>query len=412
MRKRILYLLLTALIAPACMNLSKLSLYDLSGQYSNTRFTSLDAVAVNRGTSGADIYFLCGLSDMRSVEDTNTGRFYIKAGIACQLFDSYESKHILDSSSFVIADSSLRPEDSLMKIRIDYPSAGRYILKLEVTDLNRIDAVSCYLVLDNTGPGSRNHFLARDDEGNILFKNYISAEDHFMPGYSGEAVERLFVRYYPRDFPLALPPFIEEPRQHFDYRPDSSFIIEMKDGRTELLNLPARGFYHFQVDTTERSGFTVFRFPQGFPEVSTPEQLLQPLRYITTQKEFDALRQADDLKLAIDNYWLQIAGNPLRARAMIQKYYGRVVDANNFFSSYLEGWKTDRGLIYIVYGPPGVVYRGEGIEEWIYGEKGNANSMRFRFAKVLNPFTENDYSLIKSPSYKEKWYNIVNSWRR
>lgn len=412
MRKWILYLLVTALSAVACINLSKLSLYDLSGQYSNTRFTGLDAVAVNRGISGADVYFMLGLSDMRSAENTSSGSLYIKVGITCQLFDSYESKHILDSSSFVFADSSLRPEDSLMRIRIHYPSEGRYILKLEVTDLNRIDAVSKYLVLDNTGPGSRDHFLARDDEGSILFKNYVAAEDHFTLEHSGEAIERLFAGCYFRDFPLALPPFIEETQHYFDYRPDSSFIIDLQDGRSDLLNLPAQGFYHFQIDTNVRSGFTVFRFSEGFPEVSTTEQLLQPLRYITTQKEFDALEQADDLKLAIDNYWLRIAGNPLRARAMIQKYYGRVVDANNFFSSYLEGWKTDRGLIYIVYGPPGVVYRGEGIEEWIYGEKGNANSMRFGFVKVQNPFTENDYSLIKSPSYKEKWYNIVNSWRR
>ena len=97
---------------------------------------------------------------------------------------------------------------------------------------------------------------------------------------------------------------------------------------------------------------------------------------------------------------------------MIQKFYGRVVDANVFFTSYHEGWKTDRGLIYLVYGPPKIVYRGDGIEEWLYGEKGNSNSIRFQFLKVVNPFTDNDYSLVKSPSYKEKWYNIVNTWRR
>ena len=91
-----------------------------------------------------------------------------------------------------------------------------------------------------------------------------------------------------------------------------------------------------------------------------------------------------------------------RARAMIHKYYSRVVDANNYFTSYHEGWKTDRGLIYIVYGPPKIVYRGKDIEEWLYGEKGNNNSIRLQF----------DYSLVKSPSYKEKWYNIVNTWRR
>jgi GWxTD domain-containing protein len=128
--------------------------------------------------------------------------------------------------------------------------------------------------------------------------------------------------------------------------------------------------------------------------------------------EYDEIQNSDDIKLAIDNFWLNNAGNPGRARSMIQKYYGRVVEANEFFTSYHEGWKTDRGLIYIVYGPPKIVYRGKNMEEWLYGEKGNNNSIRLQFVKVLNPFSENDYSLIKSPAYKEKWYNIVNTWRR
>ena len=161
-----------------------------------------------------------------------------------------------------------------------------------------------------------------------------------------------------------------------------------------------------------RHGYTVYRFYEGFPKVLSSMQMLEPLRYITSKNEFDELKQASDKKLVVDNFWLENAGNPMRARAMIQKFYGRVEEANVFFSSYHEGWKTDRGLVYIIYGPPQRVFRGRQIEEWLYGEKGNPNSIRFTFVKMENPFTDNDYSLVKSPSYKEKWYNIVNTWRK
>lgn len=412
MLKRTLYLIILVVFGISCFNLSKLSLYNLSGQYSNTMFTELHAIAVNSGTDAADVYFMLDLEDMIAAEDEESGRSYIKVGINYQLVENYESKHILDSSSYVIIDSNFRISDSLVRVRVKYPGNGIYILKLEVVDFNRIDVVSSYLVLDNSGPDSRNNFLLKREDDEILFNNYVSGDEDFVIEYSGKSPERLFARYYNREFPLALPPFIEEDQQSFDYRADSTFTVDMHEGRSVPINLREQGFYHFQLDTNQRTGFTVHRFPGEFPAVSSPESLLGPLRYITTRNEYEMLDTALDLKLAIDNYWLTVAGNPTRARAMIQKYYGRVVDANNYFSSYLEGWKTDRGLIYIIYGPPGIVYRGNGVEEWVYGEKGNANSMRFRFLKVINPFSENDYSLVKSPAYKEKWYNIVNSWRR
>jgi GWxTD domain-containing protein len=349
---------------------------------------------------------------MVAAEDDESGRSYIKVGINYQLVEDYESKHILDSSSILLVDSNYRMIDSLVKVRVQYPGKGVYILKLELTDYNRIDAVSDYLVLDNTDENSRNNFIMKNDEDQLLFRKYVQAGEHFVIEYAGAPPQELLVRYYDRAFPLALPPFIEGDEQSFNYEADSIFIIPMFNGRTDHIKLVEEGFYHFQIDSNQRKGLTVFRFPGQFPAVTKPLELLGPLRYITTKKEYESIENAPDLKLAIDNYWLDVAGNPTRARAMIQKYYGRVVDANNYFTSYLEGWKTDRGLIYAVFGPPSIVYRGNGVEEWIYGEKGNANSMRLRFVKVTNPFSENDYSLIKSPSYKEKWYNIVNSWRR
>ena len=412
MAKRGLYIFLLFVIATACFNLNKISLYNLSDQYSNTRFTELDAVVYNIDYSTARIYIPVILNDMITELDDSTGRSYRKVGISYVLFETYESKQILDSITVLITDSTLRLADTMISLEIKYPDRHKYLLKLTVTDLNRIDGVNAYLDLDNSSEAAHNSFLLRDAEGDILFSSVISFDDAISLQFPGKSTDKLFVRHYQREFPLALPPFIEQTETSFNYNADSIFTISLTDGKTELVEFQEEGFYHFQVDSNQREGYTLFRFYEGFPEIITAEQMLWPLRYITTKNEYEELLQADDVKLAVENFWIDIAGNPTRARAMIQKYYSRVVDANNYFTSYIEGWKTDRGLIYMVYGSPKIVYRGDGIEEWLYGEKGNSNSIRFKFVKVLNPFSENDYSLIKSPSYKEKWYNIVNTWRR
>ena len=174
-----------------------------------------------------------------------------------------------------------------------------------------------------------------------------------------------------------------------------------------------KGIYHFQTDTAQTEGTTVFHFDEGFPEIETPLQAILPLRYLTTQKEYDALLNYPDHKIAIDSFWLVRASNkPERAKNMIAKYYQRVVLANRMFTSYQEGWKTDRGIVYIIYGPPTEVYRKTGQEQWIYGERGNPLNINFYFDEVENPFTFNDYSLQRSVDYKSGWYIAVENWRR
>jgi len=147
--------------------------------------------------------------------------------------------------------------------------------------------------------------------------------------------------------------------------------------------------------------------------VSVPAQALAPLRYLSTEQEFEKLLAYVDYKTAVDSFWLERSSfKPERAKNMIKRYYSRVQEVNRIFSSYQEGWKTDRGLIYIIYGPPSEVYRNDEEEEWVYGERGNPLSIRFYFYKVDNPFTDNDYTLERSPVYKSSWFIAIENWRR
>ena len=172
-----------------------------------------------------------------------------------------------------------------------------------------------------------------------------------------------------------------------------------------------KGLYHFHALENNSAGPTLYNFQEHFPKVQSPENMIGPMRYISTKKEYALLTESENKKLAVDKHWINVAESNERARTLIRAYYTRVENANNYFTSYLEGWKTDRGLIYIIYGTPNVVYKNKDYENWIYGEENNMMSISFVFHKVENPVSNNDFSLSRSPVFKSSWFRAVDSWR-
>jgi GWxTD domain-containing protein len=225
-------------------------------------------------------------------------------------------------------------------------------------------------------------------------------------------IEDIPVKAYFRNFPAAIPPFVLEKRKDFDYKPDSSFTVRLTKGVSGSMFVRRQGLYFFQPDTSLNQGPTLFSVYPGYPKINTPEQMLGPLRYITSAKEYNQLAESNNIKVAIDSFWVSTAGGIDRAVELIRNYYGRVEEANRLFHSFCEGWKTDRGIIYIAFGQPNVVYRSDWQEVWIYGEANNYRSVQFIFDKALNPFSDNDYVLERQSMYKDFWYNAIQRWRR
>ena len=142
----------------ACSSLNKLSLYNLSGQYDNTLFTRLDAVAFNTDDQSVSVFVPILMSDMVSAFDENTGKTHRDALLRYEMFENYDSKQILDSAGILITDSNLMLIDTMISFKIRYPSSNKFILKLELVDLNRVDVVRNYLWLDNSSPASSDHY--------------------------------------------------------------------------------------------------------------------------------------------------------------------------------------------------------------------------------------------------------------
>lgn len=68
---------------------------------------------------------------------------------------------------------------------------------------------------------------------------------------------------------------------------------------------------------------------------------------------FNKLNTDEEREAFIENFWLKRDPTPGTERNEYEEeYYRRIAYANENFASVAPGWKTDRGMVYIKYGPP------------------------------------------------------------
>jgi GWxTD domain-containing protein len=361
----------------------------------------------------SELFFRVPGNQLLYARANSTSPFSAKVRLTYRLFDDFDARMIYDTASVILTDVENADvmRDLVGSIKFRSEPGLNYILEVTLADLNRNRQRKTFLSVEKTNINSRHNFQAKDGPTGIpLFRDHVK-NNKVKVSYIFPTRDRLYVRYYNKEFGIAAPPYAQVNPRPFDYRADSVFEINMNE-RTAELEIQNHGFYHIQADSTiNREGLTIFYFTPNFPEVKSLEEMIGPLRYITTKTEYDEIIGAENKKAALDKFWLNAAGNPDRARELISVFYNRVQDANLHFSSFIEGWKTDRGMIYIIFGPPNVLYKTSEAENWIYGEEQNMMSMTFNFFRVENPFSSNDFSLDRAPIYKTNWNRAVETWR-
>ena len=220
-------------------------------------------------------------------------------------------------------------------------------------------------------------------------------------GQSGPTV----VAYYNDDFPTAAPAFsVTQARVSRGMQHDSVFMITPG----QALSLSKKGLYLFQQDTASAEA-VAFRVEDDYPRLGRIESLAGPLVYVCTKQEFDKIKAARGEKKAFDRVILNITGDADRARTFMRSYFRRVELANQFFTSYKEGWKTDRGMIYIIFGLPDEVQKTADREVWTY--KNADFRVVFAFAKSGTIFDPDNFVLIRDKKYQDTWYSVIDLWR-
>jgi GWxTD domain-containing protein len=186
--------------------------------------------------------------------------------------------------------------------------------------------------------------------------------------------------------------------------------------------LPERGNYRFEVRTEGAGADELFKArdfgikTENYPALKSPRELAEPLAYLMGRNDYRDLMEIEDpdsLKEAIDRFWLENVGSMNRARNVISLYYERVEQANKQFSNFKEGWKTDMGMIYILFGPPWYVERRLNRMQWSYSYDRTDPRYNYHFEKprMRNEFFPFDnYLLQRSQGYFNLQYQQVQLW--
>ncbi|NJM24465.1 MAG: GWxTD domain-containing protein [Bacteroidia bacterium] len=214
------------------------------------------------------------------------------------------------------------------------------------------------------------------------------------------------VTYFSHEFPAAAPAFSEGlNRVSKTMNVDTTYTIQA--GQT--ITLDKKGLYLLQSDTSQRRGLA-FRVEDDYPKFAKLETLVEPLQYICTPQEYEKLKAGRGDKKVFDKTVLSVTGNADRARDFMRSYFQHVEWGNYYFSSYKQGWMTDRGMAYILFGIPNQVYKFGDREVWSY--KTNYYTLELTFVRSGSLFDPDNFVLVRDNKYQQTWYEVVNLWRK
>lgn len=156
---------------------------------------------------------------------------------------------------------------------------------------------------------------------------------------------------------------------------------------------------------------------RNYPTLGTARELAEPLIYLMNNREYEelmAIHDPDSLKQAIDRFWLSNIRNVNDARSVLELYYERVEEANKKFTNFKEGWKTDRGMVYILFGSPWYVDEIHNELYWSFTYNTTDPDLNYLFTRnrLRSEFFPFDHFILqRSQHYYNVQYRQVQLWK-
>ncbi|MFZ1688777.1 MAG: GWxTD domain-containing protein [Flavobacteriales bacterium] len=411
-------LLLTLLLAlPACRTQKRAVVRDnfswLYGADANS--LQLDARVYHSSEERTVVYFKLRTSDLLYKSDGQGGPYRSNVRITYVAYADRKCTEMLDSASTLVRDQAGEPgedKDLIGSMELRRVSSQTFHLLVTARDLYRETASSVLIPIVAEQVGGRQNFLPEDPATGLpWFSDHLPGPRTVRVRCERYAGLILHGSHHTPTDRLPAPVFASSATPVTDPPGDSTFTLNVGTDGTFTFDAQRSGFYHLRVDAESQTGFTLFVLDDTYPYVRTGKDMLSPLRYITSLQEHDKLRTAPDVRKAVERFWIDANGNKDRAREAIATYYGRVESANRHFTGSTEGWRSDRGLVHIIFGVPNNIQLGEYGETWVYGEDANMMNLSFTFTKRNGPYSDNDLALDRDPAFKGAWYRNVESWR-
>ena len=327
--------------------------------------------------------------------------------LSYQMVDPVINTKVYDQNAFDLGSENLLvKQDSVWVVKFDLQKAVAGDVKLEVTLRNEhsgeanTKALTLGFKSPSAGDKVKMTVLGGRNDGFVRVKDslmFTSDRDH------------VFIYRFKDAFRPAMPPFASSGSTSKSLDIDSVFRIP-SNRRVHLGNRSA--LYMAMRDSMDDDGIAFRVFQDDFPKYRILDHLTTPLIYISTNEEYSSMGSSSDKKIEIEKFWLQFSRNSDKVSRMIKDYFGRVTYANKNFSSIKEGWKTDRGMIHIVFGSPVEVNEIYDKVQWSYFSKDKNKRLVFTFVKKETVLSDNHYVLSdRTEKYRVHWMDAVDEWR-
>jgi GWxTD domain-containing protein len=404
----------TAISINSCKSIVKISNINLSSVYKPEQAEIKPEVIIfHQNDNESTLYFRINSDELHYVKRSDDKNFKAALSVKYMILPSFNSTRIVDSASVVILDSLHFESGKYIKDSINFkaPQGYDYILHLSLYDHNRkVEQNTVYRIV-KSGYYSIQNFKIYNESGEMLYSPKLSNASEIVLMHRNKSNFILNALHFENNFKPARPPFAETRNEDEELVANKSYTIDFKNG-VSTLNIKDTGHYHFFLENDTIGGFSINYFHDGFPKITNHKEMLYPIRYLVSNTEYNAVAESNDLRSAIDRFWVNIAGDPVRAKSLVSRYYNNVQLSNTYFSSYKEGWKTDRGMIYTIFGAPDIVLFNDNIETWHYKDTWRIAELQFEFIKVPHKFFENNYILLRKGEYRNSWYLGIDNWRK
>jgi GWxTD domain-containing protein len=343
--------------------------------------------------------------------------------ITVKLYSISQGKALADTTVLdlsIVKDSGR--QEYVYNLPLKVEKGVEYVAEVKILDRLRLIVAQDFVEFNTLSYNNRYNFRVEGHfDKNELFSSVLRIDEYVNLLYSRGHIDSLYISFYKSFREVPDPPSMLLPEKTLDYDPLQFVAIPYSDSLPMMF--PKEGIYLCSIARNIKDGFTFLNLGSTYPKVTTPEKMIEPLIYLTSQDELAELKSAAKPKAALDDFWIKCGGNVDKARELIRIFYTRVLYSNYYFTSYKDGWRSERGMIYIIYGPPDKVYKTADGESWGYkkpvikskwgGRYTVTDSyLFFNFKKRENIFSDNDFYLSRSETLVTFWDKAITSWRK
>jgi len=355
----------------------------------------LNFASTEEGKTRLDVFIQVPYSEIQFVK--TTGGFESKYNLTVSVFDEDKDNLLVEKSwsEKIIAkdfEQTISKTNYNLSLRSFELTPGKYLMRTAFED---VDSRKEYAVENMVIVRKMEHEFALSDIMLISKQSVVEGSNRIIPNVSRNVAAKkdgmpFFFEVYsslPREIKIEFS--VSDNGKEKFYKEE--LIQQIDSGRTQIFHNIKNvdlglGNYILMADVKDDKNDLVISTLKNFisrwmgvpSSIRDLDKAIAEMVYIATGSELDEINDAKSKEEKIQKYltyWKKKDPDPQsEENPVFDEYYRRVVFANENFSHYIEGWRTDRGMVFIILGAPNNIdrhpfeYDSKPYEVWEYYE--------------------------------------------